>query len=253
MKTVRICGREGEQFYGDDEVRLQRADHLVVRGRPERVEDDAAGAVVLEEDGEVRNDDPALAHRNVVENQVRNVDGRLQAQTGLEENVRSHRVRGLEELVDEADLVGVLDAVPALLPEEVDRAVDHVDRRETLHPVEVALHQQRADDRQACPSLPCRSNTAPSLTCQTVNSHHVQRIQRQPVVDDRVDAPHHGERRRMVVRKTRRNDTTSEDLRIVVTSAQVQHQKVGPVLLCQQTRNLIMTPTSTHTSDILFL
>ena len=57
----------------------------------------------------------------------------------------------------------------------------------------------------------------------------------------------------MVVRKTRRNDTTSEDLRIVVTSAQVQHQEVGPVLLCQQTRNLIMTPTSTHTSDILFL
>ena len=156
MKTVRICVEEGDESYGDDEVRLQRAHDLVVRRRPERVEDDAARAVVLEEDGEVWNDDAALAHRDVVENQVRDVDGGLQAQTGLEENVGSHRVRGLEKLVDEADLVGVLDAVAALLPEEVDRAVDHVHRRQTFHAVEVALHHQCADDCQARPSLSCR-------------------------------------------------------------------------------------------------
>ena len=74
MKTVRICVGGDGRSYGDDEVRLQRAHNLVVRRGPERVEDDAARAVVLEEDGEVRNDDAALAHRDVVENQVRDVD-----------------------------------------------------------------------------------------------------------------------------------------------------------------------------------
>lgn len=155
MKTVRICVGEGGRSYGDDEVRLQRAHNLVVRRGPERVEDDAARAVVLEEDGEVRNDDAALAHRDVVENQVRDVDRGLQTQTRLEEDVGAHRIRGLQELVDEADLVRVLDTVPALLPEEVDRAVDHVDRRQTLHVVEVALHQQCADDGQARATLSC--------------------------------------------------------------------------------------------------
>lgn len=113
---------------------------MCARLSPKRRKHEEPSVVLLQINLEAEEEHPILAHGDVVEDQRREEYCGLRFLTDLHQHIGAHRVHGLEELVDKADLVGVFDTVAALVVEIVDRRVNHGGEGYSHDMVEETLH-----------------------------------------------------------------------------------------------------------------